>query len=310
MARYTLFGLAWCFAAPAFAQAPPELHASAPSEVSVTIYRDDLALIIEKRSVDLPGGPARIVFDGVLDRAIPQSATLRGLTREKERNFDFDGLSPQSLLRRSIGERVVVARVNPGSGAKTEEAAIVRAAGDGVTLDFGGRYEALGCSGLPEKLIFAKLPEGLRAKPALSTTIVDAPAGRREITLSYLAKGLDWRANYIVTLNGAGDRADIHGWLTLSNAGEQGFGDAELGVVAGDLSRVWTPETRAAYGAYAARACWPMGTTSDFPEPPPPPPPPMMMAAPVGGMMRMAKEADGALQDIVVTAAKRDELGD
>lgn len=297
---------------PAHAQVATEVHAGAPTSVAVTIYRDDLALITETRRVDLPGGPARIVFDGVLDRAIPQSAIVRGLEGlERERNFDFDGLNPMSLLWRSIGAAVKIVRTNPGSGAETEEDATVQAAGDGVALKFAGRYEALGCSGLPEKLVFSRVPDGLRERPALSTVLADSPAGSREIVLSYLATGLEWTTDYVVTLSPDSAHADVSAWITLTNAGEEGFADAQVGVVAGDLSRTWSPVTRQGIRRIAQRACWPTGTTSDFPEPLPPPPPPA--PAPMMAPMIMREAAMEKADQIVVTGARipaREELAD
>ncbi len=309
-----MFGFALFLATPVHAQQTlTEIHASAPTSVAVTIYRDDLALITETRRVEFPGGPARIVFDGVLDRVIPQSAIVRGINGvERERNFDFDGLNPMSLLWRSIGERVRIARTNPGTGAVSEEEAVVQAAGDGVALKFADRWEALGCSGLPEKLIFSRIPDGLRARPALSTILADSTAGAHEITLSYLATGLEWKTDYVVTLNEDSTRADVAAWITLTNAGEEGFADARVGVVAGDLSRTWTDQSRNGLRRVAHRACWPTGTTSDFPQPPPPPPPPpapmMAMSAPA----MMAQQAFAKDEDIIVTGSRiaREELAD
>jgi hypothetical protein len=310
------FATLLAFATPALAQqAPREVHASAPKDVAVTIYRDDLALITETREVDLPGGPAKIVFDGVLDRTIPQSAVIRGFEgAEAERNFDFDGLNGRSLLLRSIGDQVTIRRTAPGSGAVVEEPATIQAAGEGIALRFADRWEALGCSGVPEQIIFPRIPDGLRARPALSTTLGDAPAGRREVTLSYLATGLDWKTDYVITLNDDATRADVAAWITLTNGGEEGFANAAVGVIAGDLSRVFSGPARANFERMAYRACWPMDTTTDFPPgydgipPPPPPPPPMAAPAPV--MMMERAMAD---DQIVVTGAKlaeREAVGD
>lgn len=313
------FATLLAFAAPAYAQeSPREVRASAPTAVTVTIYRDNLALITETREVELTGGPAKVVFEGVLDRAIPQSAIIRGFEgAEAERNFDFDGLNGRSLLLRSIGDEVIIRRTNPGSGAVVEETAVIQAAGDGVALRFADRYEALGCSGTPEQVIFPRIPDGLRARPALSTLLgPEAPAGRQQVTLSYLATGIEWETDYVVTLNEDGSRADVTGWITVQNAGEEGFADATVGVVAGDLSRTFSDTARANFDRMAQRSCWSMDTTTDFPPdtrglydgvpPPPAPPPPPMMAAPIAEMM--AKD-----ERIVVTGSRipaREELGD
>lgn len=310
--RVLTFAALTLVASPAFAQAPPELHASAPTAVAVTVYRDDLALITETRRIDLPGGPARIVFDGVLDRVLPQSAVVRGLDGEKERNFDFDGLNPMSLLWRSIGSVVKIVRTSPGTGAETEENATIEAAGDGVALRFADRFEALGCSGLPEKLVFARVPDGLRARPALSTVVAEAPAGSREITLSYLVTGLEAETDYVVTLDETGAAGDVKAWITLTNKGEEGFADATVGVVAGDLSRTWQDATRQSVERYAARACWPMDTTTDFPQPPPPPPPAPMMARAMMDVPVAVMAMDKDEENIIVTGSRvrREELAD
>src|SRR5688572_21529531 len=47
-----------------------------PDTVSVTIYRDLFALITETRTVDLPEEPVTLVFDGVVETLIPQSALI------------------------------------------------------------------------------------------------------------------------------------------------------------------------------------------------------------------------------------------
>ncbi len=314
--------VACLWAAPSFGETVsspgvPEVTAGPAESVFVTIYRDDLALITETRTVDLPAGRVKIAFEGVLDSVIAPSAVIRGFEGlEAERNFDFDGLSPRSLLAKSIGERVTLVRTNPATGGEVREDATVQAAGDGVALAFRNRFEALGCSGLPERLVFEKTPAGLRAKPTLSTTLTAAPAGRATLSLSYLATGLSWRADYVATLDPARRAATLIGWVSLTNAAANGFDDAGVGVVAGDLSRVFTPSTRAAVFNMAQRACYPMKTTTDLPPvdrfwertsrgmmkaypmaamaPPPPPAPEMAMAVMADGdaMMRQEQLSD------------------
>lgn len=287
--------------------APPEIRSAAPDAVAVTIYRDDLALITETRTVTLPGGEARIAFEGVLDTALPASAVIRGLEEyERERNFGFDGLTPSSLMFKSIGEDVEVVRTSPATGQERRETARIAAAGEGVALQFRDRLEALGCAGLPERLVFSRAPDGLRAKPTLSTTLKDAPAGPVTLTLAYLATGLSWQADYVVTPRADGT-ASIQGWLTLTNSGEQGFADAEVAAVAGDLSRVFGEGQVRALRRSVQRLCYPLGTTTDglsagefygdmemsmralpmamAPPPPPPPPPPPAPVVPTAAKL-------------------------
>jgi hypothetical protein len=282
-------------------------------DVVVTIYRDNLALITETRDVTLSSEGGRIEFPGVLEGALAESAVLRGLEgRERERNFDFDGLSAQTLIAKSIGAPARVVRTHRRTGKVSEEPVTIAAAGDGIALQFKDRLEALGCSGFPEKLVLNQVPDGLKERPTLSTTLAPGQAGARTITLSYLAMGLSWKADYVVTEGPANQPYRVEAWVTLTNEGAEGFRDAQVGVVAGELNRVLSEPTRAYLRQAAYRTCWASGTTSDValrdmragfavPAPPPPPPPPVAM---------MAREA--MADEIVVTAAKvaREELAD
>jgi hypothetical protein len=112
---------------------------------------------------------------------IPQTAAVTGLDGAvAEQNYDYDLLTPGSLAARSVGETVRLVRTNPATGARTEERAVIRSAPEGVVLDVNGRIEALDCSGLPEKLVFDRLPEDLADRPTLSVrTRSAARAGGR-----------------------------------------------------------------------------------------------------------------------------------
>jgi len=300
------------FAAAPSAAAETAVRAGPARDVVVTIYRDNLALITETREVTLPSEGGRIEFPGVLEGALAESAVLRGLEgRERERNFDFDGLSAPALLAKSVGAPALVVRTHKRTGRTTEEPAAIAAAGNGVALQFKDRLEALGCSGFPEKLVLSKIPDGLKERPTLSTTVAPGQAGARTVTLSYLALGLGWKADYVITERSPGQPYQVDAWVTLTNEGAEGFRDAQVGVVAGELNRVLSQPTRAFLRQAASRACWAGGTTSDVPlrdnrrrffgfPPPPPPPAPAMMAR------------EAMADEIVVTGAKvqREELAD
>ena len=135
----------------------------AADAVTVTIYHTDglqtsdllhpeqnpwvldqgLALITETRQIDLPAGPSEIRFRGVASTMVPQTATIDGLPAGAlERNFDYDLLSPGSLLAKSIGRTVHLIRTDPKTGRFTDVTAIVRTGPDGAMLEVGGKLEA------------------------------------------------------------------------------------------------------------------------------------------------------------------------
>lgn len=229
--------------------------------------QEGLALIVETRTIDLPAGEAVIRLRGVATGIVPQTATLDGLPAQViERNTDFDLLSPGSLLQRSVGEVVRVVRTNPATGEQVEKAAVVRSGPMGTVLEIDGRLEALNCSGLTDRILFDRVPEGLSDQPVLSIRTRAETAGRHTVTLAYLATGLQWSADYVARLNPDGRSLALTGWITLANFGGTGFADAPVQVVAGNLNR--DEDTAPVEPTEVARTpnCWPMDTTTGAPE--------------------------------------------
>jgi len=209
-----------------------------PDAVSITVYRDLFALVTETRTVDLPAGPVTLVFDGVVDTLIPQSAAIADAGREvAESNYDFERLTPANILKKSIGKSVTLMRTNPATGRVRQVAAtLIAANNDGVVFATEDGNEALRCSGLPEQLTFDELPDDLKTEPTLSIRLAAGSPGKRQVRVSYIAHGFAWSADYVGKLDAAGTRMDLHGWLTLQNLTGSTFRDAQVQVVAGRLN--------------------------------------------------------------------------
>lgn len=238
MARSRIVWALALLAAPALAAAQTEIVSHAPDSVSVTIYRDLFALVTETRTVDLPAEAVTLSFDGVVETLIPTSAVVSDLDRDlQERNYDYDRLAPASLLRRSIGREVVLSRVMPGSGQIIQARATIAAADKrGVTLRTADGLEALQCSGLPERLTFEEIPGDLRPEPRLSVRLAAGSAGRRTLTLTYIAQGFAWSSDYVAMLDATGKSLDLTGWATLRNLTHASLHQARVQLVAGNLN--------------------------------------------------------------------------
>jgi hypothetical protein len=145
-------------------------------------------------------------------------------------------------------------------------------------LETPAGVESLRCTGLAETLAYNRVPPGLSAKPTLSVRTRGTEARRATVTLSYLASGFDWQADYIAELSRDGKRMELFAWLTLANGDETGFERADTQAVAGRLNRESDERSRPEAPPIRLE-CWPSGTTtSDLVEyrPPPPAPPPVM----------------------------------
>jgi hypothetical protein len=218
-----------------------------------------LAVISETRSLDLPAGRIRISFRGVADGMVPQTAAIEGVDgRLIERNYDFDLLSPGTLLDKAVGAPARLVRTNRKTGEVSEEPVTIASGPDGIVLRRpDGAAEALGCSGLPEKLVFDQAPAGLTATPTLSADVETAQAGHYVVKLTYLATGLRWKADYVARLRPDGRTLDLEGWLTLSNVSGTTFGDAPTQVVAGRLALSGDDDPVAPIVRQATKSCWP-----------------------------------------------------
>ena len=214
--------------------------------VAVTVYNDDLALVKERRRVDLPPGLVRLSLREVAAQMRPETALLRaasGLPLSLiEQNFDFDLLTPQKLLEKYVGREVTVIRSHPTTGDDRRERATVLAAGEGTVLRFADRIE----TGVPGRLAFDSVPANLRDRPTLSV-LLEAAGGKQAVELSYLTGGLSWRADYVANLTTDGKSLDLNGWVTLTNRSGAGFDGATLQLVAGTVNRVRPQPAQMAY---------------------------------------------------------------
>jgi hypothetical protein len=312
-------------AAPAGQAQEPSVTSAMPERVALTVYRapdrspDDAvdpqardqqgyALVTETRTVNIPAGPATLRFEGVAGNIFAETAILTGLPDGvAERNLDADLLSPRTLYDRALGRRVMIRRTDPATGTVREEQATIRSgAGGAAVLQVAGGIEALRCSGLPETIVQTGLPDGLVARPTLSIRTRSARATTATVTLSYLAGGFDWQADYVLTMRDDG-LADLFAWVTLASSDVTPFADAATSVIAGKPKREERRATDLGQEDGTLRLrCWPTNVIYGRSPPPPPPPPPAPPAPP-----RVSAATE---MDIVVTGMKRvarqEDLGD
>ncbi|WP_156139662.1 DUF4139 domain-containing protein [Sphingomonas sp. 35-24ZXX] len=275
-------------------------------------YLNGFAVVTEKRTISVPAGPATIRFAGVAEGMVAVSAVIRGLPGGIiEQNRDKKLLSPGSLVDGTLGNRVTLRRTDPATGEQVEQQAVIRSGSQGaLVVQTNGGIEALQCSGLPEKVIYQDLPGGLFATPVLSVDTVSPEAATAEVTLTYLAAGFDWNADYVVKLGADGKSLDLFSWLTLANGNAESFAEAELLVIAGTLN-IRRPMQQIADKPQATPLyiqCWPRGSTARgiFEPPPPPPPPPPPAFAPAMRARTGAVRGEAA-EAIMVTASRNVE---
>jgi hypothetical protein len=255
--------------------------AEKPSALAVTVYRapyrgsgsidvNDLrgfALISETRTVHLPAGVSKLRFEGVADGIEPASAIVTGFPDGIiEKNREGQLLSPSALTAAALDKPVTLLRTNKKTGKLARVAGTIRAdAGGGVVFETSEGIEALRCSGLPETFSFSSIAD-LSAKPTLSVLVKSSEPLTRTVTLSYLARGFDWAADYVATLSADGKSMELGAWVTLANGNGVGFPAAQTQVVAGRVNREYGVAEPLDAGGPILAQCWPRGSTSDPPQ--------------------------------------------
>ncbi len=234
----------------AAAQAGPDDSAraeSAQGDVSLTIYNNDLALVQDVRQLPIAQGKARVEFPDVSARIQAETLSFAADgTTIIEQNFDYDLLTPSKLMEKAVGQTVTLLRTNPATGTETRERATVLSVAGGAVVQIGERIEVLRDDGLPVRVIFDRVPPGLRARPTLSVNLTSTRAGTRPVSLRYLTNGLGWSADYVALYNEKGGTIDMQGWVTLTNNTGTTFHQADTVLVAGN------PSGRGAVSASAA----------------------------------------------------------
>lgn len=212
------------------------------TDLAVTVYNSDLALIRDTRTVTLPRGTGDVHFMDIAATVNPASVHFRSLSDPSrvsvvEQNYEYDLLEPEKLLRKYVGRDVTLVRRHTEQGTSVEEpvrahllsynsAPVWRINGEIVT----------GVSA--DHIRFPELPGNLFSRPTLIWTLDNRGASEHRVEASYLASKLAWNADYVLTIARNEQTADLDGWVTVVNGSGTSFRKARLQLVAGDLNRV------------------------------------------------------------------------
>ncbi len=227
-------------AAPAGAQDASTLDDQ--TELAVTVYNSDLALVRDVRTLQLPRGVTDLRFMDVAATVNPATVHFRSLTEPArvnvlEQNYEYDLLEPDKLLRKYVGRDVTLVRTRQEGGTAREETVTARllSYNNAPVWQIGGEI----VTGLnPDHIRFPELPGNLFARPTLIWSLNNEGGTRHRVEASYLATKLSWNADYVLTVARDDRNADIDGWVTVNNGSGTSFRNASLQLVAGELNRV------------------------------------------------------------------------
>jgi hypothetical protein len=233
---------------PAASAAQPQVQGQDTStlddqtELALTVYNSDLALVRDVRNVQLPRGTFDLRFMDIAATVNPATVHIRSLTEPTrldvlEQNYEYDLLEPDKLLRKYVGRDVTLVRlVQDGGDTRQEEVKARLLSYNNAPVWQIGNEIVTGLNA--DHIRFPELPGNLYSRPTLIWSLDNGGAARHRIEASYLATKLAWNADYVLTVARDDTSADVDGWVTLTNGSGTAFRNARLQLVAGELNRV------------------------------------------------------------------------
>jgi hypothetical protein len=212
------------------------------SNLSVTVYNSNLALVRDVRQLTLPPGESRLRFMDIAASINPAAVHFRSLTEPSklsvfEQNYEYDLLDPNKLLQKYVGREVTLVRAKLDSGTtQYDEVKATLLSLNGAPVWKIGNEIVTGLS--YESIRYPELPENLYERPTLLWTLQNSGARRHRVEASYLTANLSWSADYVLNVGKDEASGDLDGWVTLVNHSGTAFKNAQLQLVAGDLHRV------------------------------------------------------------------------
>ena len=217
------------------AQVEKSVPVSEQKSLTMTIYNAGRALVNDVRQVDLGKGRNLLSFVDISDKVIPSSVLFQSKgVRVLEQNFNFDLLTFDNLMEKSIGQTVDVEFIDPATGiVNPNKAELLAYNMNKPVLKIGNRIE----TAYPGRVIFRKVPENLSARPTLVFDVEAGEEATQNAEISYLTNGISWSADYVVELN-KDNKVDLNGLVTLTNNTSVSYKNTQLQLVAGDVNTV------------------------------------------------------------------------
>ncbi|HTQ61370.1 MAG TPA: hypothetical protein VMI32_14170 [Candidatus Solibacter sp.] len=212
------------------------------TDLNVTVYNSNIALIRDVRNLSLPEGTFRLKFMDIAATVNPATVHFRSLTDPDklgviEQNYEYDLLEPAKLLHKYVGREITLVRSYQDNGTTKREE--IKAT---LLSDNNGQVWKIGndivTGAYAESYRFPDIPANLYDRPTLLMSLENSGPRKQQIEASYLASNLSWNSDYVLTVARDDKAADLDGWVTLINNSGTAFHNARLQLVAGELNRI------------------------------------------------------------------------
>ena len=237
-----------------FAQEIPQ------KEVSLTVYNQNFGLVKDIRYLNLKKGVNIIRFIDVAREIDATSVSFKSLRDPEsclitEQNFEYDLISRDKLLEKYLDKEIILERTEGqqentydkwatlGKGSqqhkeiipkRTRVKGILLSTQGGILIKIGNEL----CLNPEGRIILPALPEGLITKPTLVWELENEKPGGHTVEVTYLTRGINWKADYVSIVDKDDKKIDLNGWVTIDNKSGATYKNAGLKLIAGEVHRV------------------------------------------------------------------------
>lgn len=226
---------------------------------SLTLYNQDFAVVREQVHIKLDAGVNDVTFSEITAHLEPQSVILRDpggkvSLRILEQNYRSDPVSQDLLLQHFEGreiefeQRLTDGRTERIRGRIVRAPYVMHATTQRARGTVGGNAPIIEVDGmlrfsLPGTPLFPELADDSIMKPTLHWLLAADTPVTEPLQLSYLSGGFSWSADYNLVVPETGDTGTLIGWVTMDNQSGRTFSQAQIKLMAGDVSRI-QPQAR------------------------------------------------------------------
>ena len=229
------------------------------TEMALTIYNHDFAVVRQGLSLDLQPGVNEVKFEDATTRLEPDSVILRDLNGHRalqilEQNYRNDPVTQELMLSLFEGKTLDFA-VRKGDHTDYIKGRVIRSGyvPHGASLqpiiEVDGQLQFY----LPGQPVFPALAGDTVLKPTLNWLLQTDRGGSSNAEIAYVTGGMSWQADYNIVAPEKGDVIDLVGWVTMNNQTGKTFENARIKLMAGDVNKL-QPQLQRDLRMYAAKS--------------------------------------------------------
>ncbi|WP_457744910.1 DUF4139 domain-containing protein [Sulfurimonas sp.] len=207
---------------------------------SLVVYNSNIGLVHEERPLQLQKNDNSIIYKDVASSIITESINLKlpkGVQLYSQQ-YRYDKLNLNKLLEYNVGKKVKIKDKTYTLLWSNATQSILRDENNSIVTKKS------------QELVFDKIPTQLLSKPSLIFNIKTDRDIHSKIAFDYLIKNIKWSANYVLDVTK--NRANLTGYISITNNSGKSFKDTTLYTLAGNVNRVSQPHPRIMYSKVMA----------------------------------------------------------